>query len=371
MGQIEIHTLGGFQVSRNGEILKGFDSDKIRILLAFFAVEAPQPYRRETLAALLWPDANGTESRANLRWALSNLRKIIGDRGALCPFLLTTRQTIQRNPAANFYSDVAEFLAQSQHSLPNPAQLEQATQLYRGEFLAGLNPKDSLPLDEWLLLKRESLARTLVETLKTLSQHYQQNGEYHKALPHARRFVELEPWQEQGHRQLMRLLEATGQRHAALAQYQQCRNILAQTLGIEPETATTELYRRIQNGSPAPASHQPPPLPNPLTPLIGREREFEQICGYLTQSNCRLLTLTGPGGIGKTRLALEIAHHLQAEFRQGVVFVPLSAVQSPAGLLPALADALNFTSRGQGNPRSQLLEFLRDQEILLVLDNFE
>ncbi len=366
---LRVQTLGGFQAFKDEQPLQGFASDKVRLLLAYLIVEPPQPHRRESLAALFWPHASPAEARANLRWALSNLRKIIGDREADIPFLLTTRQTVQCNPSADIRSDVADFMDRQKRS--GTEHLEQAVSLYGGEFLAGLSSKNSLPLDEWLLLRRESLARMLVETLQKLVQYYLQCGEYQKALPYARRFVEMEPWQEQGHRQLMRLLAATGQRNAALAQYQRCAEILSHTLGVEPERATTSLYQQILQDSQSTTVTPPHKNALPLMPLVGRRRELREIQSFLRKRDCRLLTITGPGGIGKTRLALELLNSQVGCFTDGIFIVPLANVDTPDAVVPSIAEALHFSFPRTDHQRTQLLNYIQGKEILLVLDNFE
>src|SRR5205085_709141 len=136
------------------------------------------------------------------------------------------------------------------------------------------------------------------------------------------------PWREASHRQLMRVLALDGQRSAALVQYATCQRLLDTELGVAPETETTALYAQIERQAVVPTVHPPPTndlaAHTPLTPLIGRETELAQLADRLEQRDCRLLTLVGPGGIGKTRLALQAAADLAASFRDGVTFVPLA-----------------------------------------------
>ncbi|MBN1669113.1 MAG: AAA family ATPase [Anaerolineales bacterium] len=373
MVQVEIHTLGSFQVKLQEEVVNGFGSDNVRLLLAYLAVEPCQPVRREALAGLFWPDANPATARANLRWALSNLRKALKDETAQKPLLLIDSHSIQRNPEASLWCDAAEFLTLHRRATLSLHQLEDLAHLYQGEFLAGIQPRNSLPLEEWLLLKREQLARQLVELLESLIERYQQQGNYRQAIPYARRLVKVEPWQEHGQRQLMRLLESAGQRNAALEQYLSYKSFAAQTLGVEPETETNQLFEQIRqkdctSSVPAPAHHN---LNQLLPALIGRQAELETIRGWLLDPNNRAVIITGPGGSGKTHLGFETAKTLLEHYRDGVYFVDLETLTPRHSIVPAIAEALHFIFARGTDLGAQLLDYLADKHMLLVLDNFE
>ena len=165
----------------------------------------------------------------------------------------------------------------------------------------------------------------------------------------------------------MLLLARSGQRSAALAQFETCRRVLREQLGVEPARETTALYERIKRAASAPRHT----LPAQVTPFVGREEELATLTHHLLDPACRLVTVVGQGGIGKTRLALEAAAQVTEAFLHGMRFVPLASVASPDFLVGALAEAVQLALAGPARPRDQLLNYLREQELLLVLDNWE
>jgi WD40 repeat protein/DNA-binding SARP family transcriptional activator len=274
MAQLCICLLGPFHVTLDGEPVTAFESDKVRALLAYLAVEAGQPHRREKLAGLLWPEFPERSARANLSHALLNLRTAIGDRAgignpggmgddpAAPPLLLITHQTVQFNPASDAWVDVLQFSDLS--GLQDLTGLEQATALYRGDFLEGFTLPGCPDFEEWMLFEAERLRRLALHALDRLGHRYEAQGEPDRALAAGWRQLELDPWRESAHRQVMRLLALSGQRPAALAQYETCRRLLADGLGAEPSAETRELYHLLLQGE----------LP-PETPLAPRQGERE------------------------------------------------------------------------------------------------
>lgn len=257
MARLSLSFLGTFQVTLEATPITAFVSDKARALLAYLAVDADRPHRRESLASLFWPERPQHAAHNSLRQALFSVRRAIGDQDAQPPFLLITRHAVQFNPTSDFWLDVAAFIERlstsQEHTHPQLEtcrlciqRLEQAADLYRGDFLEGLTLSDSLAFEEWALLKREWLHSRVLDALRSVADYHEQQGNYGQARDRARQQIELDPWREEAHQQLMRLLALTGQRQAALAQYETCRRILTQELGIEPSQDTTDLYHRIQ-----------------------------------------------------------------------------------------------------------------------------
>jgi len=395
MSRLSTSLMGSFRVTLDGEPVTDFPTDNARALLAYLSVEAGRRHRRDALGGLLWPNQPRQRARRSLRQALYHLREAIGDRDAVSPsetaggqsgpFLLVTRHTIEFNAQSDHWLDVAAFAALAEACrrhrhrdqrtcLPCLRSMTRMVALYQGEFLAQFPTGDSRLFEEWVLLKREWLHREAMEALAHLADYHERRGEMREARRYARRQVEMEPWREEAHRQLMRLMAMDGQRSAALAQYKTCRETLAEELHVEPTEETTALYESIRAGKTGPLFRSPIPLhrlpPSP-TPFVGREKELVDLAELLANPDCRLVTLVGPGGIGKTRLALQMAADHEGTFAHGVAFVPLTSVRSPELLVSAMADTLGFSFREGANPEGQLLSYLRDKQLLLVLDGME
>jgi DNA-binding SARP family transcriptional activator/predicted ATPase len=333
MAHLSIRVLGPFQVSLDGEPVSGFASDKVRALLAYLISSPESPHRREALAGLLWPEFPERSARTNLRNALASLRNVLaeraqsGDGTASTPFLHSTRQTIQFNAQSDYRLDVDAFDRLISTEPPVSEDLEQAVGLVRGMFLEGFSLADAAPFEEWLLLRREHYGRETVRALDTLAAIYERYNAYEQALPHARRRVELEPWQENGQRQLMRLLAWGGHRSQALAQYEELYRSLQEELGVEPAAETTALYGQIRGGTleepvpfptrPLALAVSPPPFlakegaaEAALPVFVARERELAQLDRYLNAavaSQGKVVFVTGEAGSGKTALIQEYA----------------------------------------------------------------
>jgi len=371
---LTLRLLGKPQVSLSGAAVSGFISAKVHALL-FFLATTGRPHTREALAGLLWGDMPEAQAGKNLRNALSNLRTLVG------PHLLITRDEVAFNRDSPYGLDVEVFLA----SMADPAgkdleALHKAVELYQGDFLEGFYVVEALAWEEWMLGRRSLLKGAMLQALHMLVVKHLEREEHAAGIEYANRLLALEPWREETHRHLMILLARSRQRSAALAQYETCRRILAEELGVEPMPETTALYERLKAAS-IPPPHNLPPQP---TAFVGRETELAEIARYLNNPQAQVLTLVGPGGIGKTRLALQAAArcvepetNFEARFANGVFLVPLADVgmaETSAAqnfLIAAMADALGFSFQGPIHPQAQLLNHLREKRMLLILDNME
>jgi predicted ATPase/DNA-binding SARP family transcriptional activator len=375
MPRFSLSLLGTFNLTRDENPVGGFGSDKVRALLAYLAVQPEQPHRREKLAALLWSEQSEERARANLSQALYNLHQLLGQ-----DCLKVTSQTIQIQPI-DLKVDVIEFerllSGCSTHFLRRsstcPAciqNVEQAVRRYRGNFLEGLTLRREDEFEEWTASERENLCRKVLKALLELAVSYELRGDLTSALPYAQRAAGLDLYNEEAQRLLLRLLALSGEHNAARAQYERLRQQLAQVMGVEPEPETQALYNQLYaqlKGVPLPPSH----LPTSLNPFIGRQSELTKLRGMLRESANRLISLVGPGGCGKTRLALEAARGLQEHFTHGVYFISLSDHLPDNPLWPVLADAMHLQMREKLDPEQQIRDYLHAKSILLIFDSFE
>ena len=400
MTGLHLALLGQLDIQKNGVPLADFESRKAQALLCYLAVTGQQ-HDRLFLAGLLWPEMPEASALSNLRKTVAVLHHYVDEHVHI------TRRSLAFDFAAPHRLDVREFeraVTRSRALTPDTVgAMKGALDLYRDEFLTAFYVHDALPFEEWVLAQRARLREMAVDGLHRLAVYYYRRGALDDALDYNQRLLALEPWREEAHRQQMFLLAQKGQRSEALIQYEKCRRVLARELGITPSAETEVLTRAIREqirgagggGTPAggePASRQHPLALSPLnpfvtgpphnlppqrTPFVGREAEIGDIVRRLRGRACRLLTLVGPGGIGKTRLAVQAAQYLvdntpqEAGFVDGVFLVALDEVSSVESLAPAIANVLNIPFHGPLDAKEQLRRFWQRKNLLLLLDNFE
>ena len=400
MSQLRLQLLGTFQILQNGRSLTAFRTDKIRALLAYLAVESGRPHRRESLAGLFWPEMDDQKALTNLRLSLHRLRQTLGNDQAI---LQIDRHLVGLD-ANQVRVDVLDFegalTTVSRHKHPRSSacldccrRLETAVALYRGDFLPGFFLPEAAAFDDWAIARRQWLLQETLLALTMLADYHQENGVTTQAIPYVRRQLDLEPWRESAHRRLMQFLAQTGHYTAALNQYELCHRLLREELGVAPDTETTSLYQQIRAKRKttlpekesaihpvplSPAQQVTTFLPTVAAPFVGRQTELEKLDHFMAEPSVRLVTISGVGGIGKTRLALtcaasQAAHHPE-RFPHGVYFVPLNAVNTAQQLLSAIAHVLPIAPDQNDMSHTdaqQLLAYLQSRQLLLVLDNFE
>ena len=409
MSHLAIFALGPLRIEIEGQPART-SRHKALALLVYLALN-PGKQSRENLSGFLWPEYEQGKASAYLRRTLWEAHRMLGE-----GWLDADREAIGFNLGANLSLDVAEFQSHldaiQQHDHPNSfpcpeciAHLHTAALLYRGDFLDGFNLRDSAAFEDWQLLQREGLRGDYARALQKLADLLVQAGAFAEAILFAQRWLSLDTFNEEAHRLLMKAYSHSGQRHQAVRQYQECLRILQAELGVTPDAATTALYEAVITGQLGPTGEVSPPwyenlsqqasatdavstwlggalttqetvvassLPVPATPFIGRHPELAQIADLLADPGCWLLTLVGPGGIGKTRLAIEAGLEQLNHSTQRVCFIPLGAAETELSIVPAIAHATGLIFRQNGpTPEEQLLDFLREKRLLLILDSFE
>jgi predicted ATPase len=280
-------------------------------------------------------------------------------------------------------------------------QLEAAVHLYRGDFLSGFSLSACTQFDDWQFLRSEILRRKFRGSLENLVNGLEQRGRINEAITYAQRWLAIDDLDERAHRKLMALYTQNDQIHAALRQFERCRTVLKTELDLDPETETTVLYNQIRHSRATAAPSESAGgrvlltatdqvswleqilaspvrvaskthLPPQGTAFIGRESEISEISRSLHNRDCWLLTLTGMGGIGKTRLAHQVGQEMSTAFIDGVYSVSLAGLKSISALVPKIAETLGLPLHPQeGSLAAQLNSFLRDKTLLIIFDNFD
>jgi predicted ATPase/DNA-binding SARP family transcriptional activator len=389
-----IEMLGGLRAMQGDRVLTRFRTQKTGVLLAYLAYYLKRPHPRDELIERFWPDAEPAAGSNSLSQAVSSLRRQLELPelpGATSDSVLVVNRASVRLNAHAITTDVAE-MEDALHAAASAAtdgeraqHLVQAVERYNGELLAGF-------YESWVLEQREWLAESYFQALSQLLALLEQAGDWSRALEYARRGVLADPLREEARRDLMRLYAAAGQPEAALRQYRELERLLKQELNAEPSPVTRVLARDIEQQAPPqpvqtptrdssrvlpdePASGRagsaPPRLPVALTRFFGREVEMLRLRAMLLEERRRLVTLTGPGGSGKTRLACETVDGLRESWQGTVWFVPLVDLTEPRLIADKVLEGLRLPRSPHLEPLEQVIAFLAQQPSLLLLDNFE
>lgn len=350
---------GSPELKQEGKAIQ-LGTRKSLALLSYLAVKQ-QPLARSELDALLWPEQDDQRARRSLRDELSRLGKALGK-----DILFSKGQTLYLNSQA-LELDLWQFKAAMAMG-----DFEKAVVLYRGPLLAGFFVKDASDFEHWLEHERSYYQERYLFALEQLAQQAELRTDYTQALTYIKQSLETDPLSEKIYFQAMRMAALANERTTALKLFEDLKSVCAE-LGLTPDEASTQLFQRIAEGSfPKTVTSLEPKhnLPTSLTPLLGREDLILTIKHLLSRADLRLLSLTGPGGVGKTRLSLQVAREVLSDFVDGVYFVELAAVCDQEGLLAAIMKTLELTESQQSRLRS-LQHALKSKRLLLILDNFE
>ena len=354
-------------------------SQKAQALLYYLALTG-QPYARQSLAGLLWSDLDEAAARRNLRVELLKLRNHVDE------FIETARDTLAFDRTRKYMIDVTRFEACLRGHEPTFAELQEAVALYRGHFLEDFFLRDAPLFEEWMTSERERLWQLARQARLRLVEHYISRRLYTEGIACVTELLKQEPWLEEAHQQLMRLLARNGQRTAALAHYEVASKILYDEFGVPPSDETNALYDQIEQGeweadvarpaaaeTPAPTITAPPfQAPGTLLHFVGRAEELGRFQRQLVSKQAnRPVALVGMAGVGKTTLVGHLAHDLRTHFADGVLWA-YAANSEPLDILGSWASALGYDFSALADVENRAVALrgvLADKQILFVIDD--
>jgi predicted ATPase/DNA-binding SARP family transcriptional activator len=374
---VRVWLLGGFRVSVGSRTIKegAWRLRKAAALVKLLALSPGHRLHREQAMDLLWPDSGKKAASNNLRKILHAARKVLNPiEGS--HYLASHEESLVLCPGGDLWVDVDAFeeAAATARRARDPGAYRTAMELYSGELL----PADRY--EEWAEGRRQELLQTWLSSHLELARVYEERGEYEKGIDVLQKALLEEPTNEAMHASLMRLYAFSDQRDEALAQYERLRGALSGQLHADVGATTKQLREEIVAGTLLPAHPTVVPtaelsdigkhnLPASRTSFVGRERETLDVKRTLAMT--RLLTLTGTGGSGKTRLALEVARSLVRSYPDGVWLVELAGLPDGNLVPQAVAGALGIREQPNQSLTDTLVEAYRSKQMLLVLDNCE
>ncbi|MBA2760053.1 MAG: tetratricopeptide repeat protein [Chloroflexia bacterium] len=345
-----------------------------RLLLMLLLATPGHRIARDVVLEALWPSASLEAATNSLYVAIHTLRRVLEPEvrsGRSSRFVDVTGDAIRLVPGAVSWVDVTAFTAAlDAREGDRRENLVTALALYTGEFLG-----DDLYLD-WAAVRREHLRWRWREAVLEYAALERNAGRPLLAVPALERVLQVDPTDEPAFRALMTAYVDAGRREDAIRQFERCTTLLHQELGVQPSEETLALAKEIREASVIRTDFARPSihianLPVPPNPLVGRGREIEELLDLLLQPRVRLVTISGTGGVGKTRLAIEAASLARDEFADDACFVGLAQVRDPDLVMPSVARALDLDDASDEPPLARLRDRLRDSNLLLVVDNFE
>jgi len=377
---LTLRLFGAPVLYRNGNPMP-LSRRKAMALLSYLAVTRSR-HHRETLAALLWPESDATAAYSGLRNVLWIVRQT-----PLSDAVRSDRSTVELLDSEMLEVDVNRFrdltldCPDRSHGLTEVCAeceplLKEAVRLWGGPFMSGFTVANSIRFDDWQFAEGEALRRELTETLDRMIEYYFSVEDWTAAARYARQWLQVDALNERGYRRLMQALAAQGKRNEALQAFDKCTHVLTAELGLSPEESTTELAAKIRTTHGAVPSRKKSRLhrlPHALVPLIGRRTVATQLESLLLEESARVVTLVGLGGSGKTSLALHVGRRIEHQCEHGAFLVPLDSITGEDVVVSTVAQAFGISLPREKSSAliEQLADFLRDRNLLLILDGAE
>src|SRR6266508_2190413 len=364
---LEVRLFGKFEVKYEGKSIT-ISSRPAQSLFAYLILNAGTAHRREKLAGLLWPDSLEETARDNLRHALWRMRKAL-EAASSTHFLHADDVAISFKESSDYWLDTAALEKLSDSASAD--ELMAVLSNYQGELLPGF-------YDEWVVLEREHLYSIFEHHMARLMSLLQGEKRWLDILEWGERWIKLGQKPEPAYRALMNAHAAKGDMSKVAATYERCVKSLRE-FGVKPSEQTKELYENLKSDKSTQQTastitklkikEASSNIPVPLTSFIGRGKELKEIARLVSSSH--LLTLTGPGGVGKTRLAIQTAHDSIKKFKDGVFWVGLVGL-SDENLIPQeIAQSLNIREISNEPLIETLKTYLKSKDVLLIIDNCE
>ncbi|MCX7669798.1 MAG: tetratricopeptide repeat protein [Anaerolineae bacterium] len=376
---LSVHLLGRFRLTSDGRPLTCLAQPRLQFLFAYLLLHDAL-ISRQQLAFAFWPDTSDEQARGNLRNLLHRLHEALPQSKHLFEM---DRHTIRRLPAGGVTLDVVEFETAveeadaARRSGERPAErraLTHALELYAADLLPDCYA-------DWIAPLRERLSHVVRQATERLAILLEEDGDYAAAIVCARRLIQADPLDEAAYRRLMHLHGRNGDRVGVARAFTTCQSMLRRELNAAPERETQTAYRAALSEATDVAGRA---LPSPTDPraaggrvtraaewtgLVGRQWAITHVRGLLADQ--RLVTLTGAGGVGKSRLARRLAAELSESFADGAWWVDLGPVTDEALVAATVATALDVQEGARRSVADALVKRLRNQHLLLVLDNCE
>ncbi|PKO01142.1 MAG: hypothetical protein CVU42_01465 [Chloroflexi bacterium HGW-Chloroflexi-4] len=383
---LDAKLFGGFEISINSCVISEISSQKARGLFAYLLLENPRVHARNTLAAIFWPDVPEQTALHNLRQALTTVKKAVSESISGVEIFSSDRDTLGFSEKVVIHVDILDFENKIQTLLDHHnarksrgfpiIQLKRTMAQITGQMLPLLTLPDSDLFEDWLALKRERIDRFLVLGYSILLKYHEDRCEWLEARKIAEKLITIAPWDEDFHARLIQIYLQAFQPNAALTQYHSAVRYLQNNMDIEPGIILKNALVDIQNNLSTGKIQRTRKvlsvnLPGYATPFVGRNYELEVLENWVSNPKHHVITLTGPGGSGKTRLAAELASTQNALFKDGVFFVSIANCYSVEHIASTILALSKTSIEHTSNSMEELMEWAAHRCALLVLDNVE